>query len=226
MKLPYIIQQKLKLAVLLFAVMVSIIFTNLIAKKNIDQFDKNFKSIYNDRLIPAKDIYFISENVHSKIHLLEKYLMNGKYSTLELSRKIAFHNYKIDSLIDKYEKTHLEEEEMKALANLKLRLKDLQGMENSILTSLAQGSREESQYVFDTDGRVISELTLKELYTMANLQSKIGNDLIKDARINILSSDILLTIQIVISVLIGVFISSLLISSKLVNQSSSNFNLN
>ena len=227
MKLTYSIQQKLRLAIWLFAIMVTILITNLIAKRNIDHFDKNFQSIYNDRLIPVKDIFFVSENIHAKTLMLEHYFANnGEYPAKVLSKQLALSNKAIDSLISKYEKTYLEKEEKISLTKLKSKLKEAEGIEKAILFKIENGSDETGRMMYEAKEKSVLEATHAELQTITNLQSSIGKDLIDDSRLSIFSSELLLTIQILIVFVLGAFITSLLFASKVVGQKNEKFNLN
>ena len=63
MKWTFIIQQELKLALLLFCIIALIIVTTLLVKKHGD-LDNSFRSIYNDRLIPATNIIYFKKDYY------------------------------------------------------------------------------------------------------------------------------------------------------------------
>lgn len=227
MKLTFLIQQKLKLAIILFGVMAILLITNLLAKNNLDQFDRNFTSIYNDRLIPVKTVFYISQILHEKTYLFDQFFSEKKENAaIQLSQHLERSNNTIDSLLKKYEKNYFEDQEKARLSSLKLRLQQYKMMEDKILVCINSGSEDKARTLYEIEGKTITESVQNELQAIANLQSTIGSELIKDSRLSIIVSDYLLTIQIVIVIVIGVFIYSLLLSSRIINKKAEKYNLN
>ena len=77
MKWTYQIPQKIKTATLPMGVMVLVIVSNLIARKNITEMNRSVTSIYKDRLIPATNIFYLTENLYRKRLAMEEFLTNG-----------------------------------------------------------------------------------------------------------------------------------------------------
>ncbi len=108
MKWSFIIQQKLKASLLLGGIMVVIVLGTVLSRNNINGIDKSLSSIYEDRLIPATTIIYLTENVYNKRLSLEKYLFSEDVTE---HPAILFHliqyDKNLDSLTKAFEKTYL-----------------------------------------------------------------------------------------------------------------------
>ena len=62
MKFAHSIKQKTKVALLLFCIMVCLILVRILEDKSIKQMNNSFISLYNDRLIPATDLFLLPKN--------------------------------------------------------------------------------------------------------------------------------------------------------------------
>ena len=71
MKFAHSIKQKTKVALLLFCIMICLILVRILEDKSIKQMSESFASLYNDRLIPATDLFFIAEKLNLKKDLIE-----------------------------------------------------------------------------------------------------------------------------------------------------------
>jgi hypothetical protein len=124
MKWSFVIQQKLKAAMLLGGIMVLIILATLLSRYNMQGIDRSFSSIYQDRLIPATTIIYLTENLYGKRVSLEKHLFEQDAQSAERVKVVLNHrNQSIDSLIRVFEKTYLVDQEAGALVFSKSRLK-------------------------------------------------------------------------------------------------------
>ena len=74
MKWTFIIQQKIKVIALLTSMIVLIGVTNYLAHQNIDQMHESFNSIYYDRLIPATEVFHMTQNLYNQSILMESAL--------------------------------------------------------------------------------------------------------------------------------------------------------
>jgi hypothetical protein len=119
MKWAFAIQRKIRLAILLAITMLCVIFFSLIESYIVSLISKSFHSIYEDRLIPAVDLYAISWHIHTKRNKLVAFLFTDKINPNEITLALNSSNIKLDSLISKYENTHLVIAETNHLANIK-----------------------------------------------------------------------------------------------------------
>jgi hypothetical protein len=99
--------------------------------------EKAFTSLYNDRLVPATDLFYIAEKIYAKRYLLEGYVNNEQnhLNAGQLRLKLNNYNADIDTLLSKYEKTFLVRNERNHLDELKYKIKINKALEKSILSN-------------------------------------------------------------------------------------------
>jgi hypothetical protein len=227
MKFAHSIKQKTKVALLLFCIMVCLILVRILEDKSIKQMNNSFISLYNDRLIPATDLFFIAEKLNLKKDLIESYLNNelALNSQKNIQQSLLSYNESIDSLLLKYEKTFLVNLEKKHLIELKSNILASRIIEKNITSN--------SQLKEKSDTESITIL-LKESYKgifnklseLTQIQSKIGDELIKNSKSIVSGSNLYSTIQFFLAIIIGVLIVSILFTSNVINIKNENFKLN
>jgi hypothetical protein len=225
MKVSFFLQQKLKLAALLASIMVCILVANLIVRYNLQKIDKTFTSIYKDRLIPSRDLFYASENIHSKVLMMDGYFQNKNEGTEHLKKSIILSNLKLDSILTKYEKTFLVKEEERTLQTLKQKIDQLKACELEILASEDNGFQNGKQ-LYETKEISLIHETIHHLQQLTNIQARVGDDLFEETQGEILANSSLSTLQIVLVIVIGIIANGLILSSKLVNQKEQKFHLN
>ncbi|GAA4319949.1 hypothetical protein GCM10023149_18950 [Mucilaginibacter gynuensis] len=225
MKWTLFIQQKTKVAMLLFCIMLFAILTSVIGGRNLDNINYSVKSIYNDRLIPATDLYYISDNLHSKKALLESALNNSENVTAT-HQQLKYINASISKLITQFEGTYLVKSEPEFIDQLKHNNKLLTVAEASIIRLLAANQHAEAHAVYDQNVLNTHKNSITLLSKLINIQSAVGKDLIKQSAFNASSFNLLSTLQILVSVIIGMLIIKLVIASKLNNTVYKKYNMN
>lgn len=226
MKWTYIVQQKAKVALLLTCIVLLIIVSSLISRKNVKDMNKSFASIYHDRLIPATDIFYLTENLYSKRALMEKFLFAEDGSTLASMEQLKNHNRHIDSLISAFEKTYLIDKESQSLREFKKRVGDYTYIENKILDLFRQGSKEQGRKLYETKGKPLIQDLIKHLYELIEIQSFVGKELMNESQNIEYSNNLLSTLQITLAIFIGAITQALVLSSKVLPRSDKNFTLN
>lgn len=219
MNLPFSFRQKIKIALFLFCIMASTLLIRMLEDKSLKEMDKAFSSIYNDRLVPATDLFQISEQVYAKRHLIEAYFEHNLNTTQSaaLVKKLGYFDAKIDSLVVKYESTYLVAKEKEGLRALKLRLKRIRAIESGI-ASVNQQALPEIKASFDEVSKSISDLT--------KIQSNVGEELIKNTQEMMGSSKLYSAIQFVLAIMIGALIVSILFTAKVLKVKTDHFSLN
>ncbi|GGE40819.1 hypothetical protein GCM10011413_03340 [Pedobacter psychrotolerans] len=189
--------------------------------KSVAKINESFISMYNDRLVPATDLYFIAENLYQKNMIFNDALINN---SLPLAGKaeIDQYNFKIDSVIKKYELTLLVKQEEVFLNDLKKALSKQQQLELKVLKM----TEEDGLRIYQSVGKNVSNQTLVKLSALIKIQSNVGNDLIKDSKIFVSGTKIYSTLQGILAVLIGVMIVSIISASNMVKIQNEKFNLN
>jgi len=189
--------------------------------KSVATINESFISMYNDRLVPATDLYFIAENLYQKNMIFNDALINDSLP-LTGKAKIDQYNFKIDSVIKKYELTLLVKQEEVFLNDLKSALGNQKQLELMVLKM----TEEDGLRIYQSEGKKMSNQTLVKLSALIKIQSNVGNDLIKDSKIFVSGTKIYSSLQGILAVLIGVMVVSIISASNMVKIQNEKFNLN
>ena len=233
MKWSFIIREKLKAAALLSGIMLMIIIGTLIARSHMSGIDKSFSSIYQDRLLPATTIIYMTENLYGKRLSLEKFLLaNDKITSEQIAADLLTHNTAIDSLISSFEKTYLVDQEAKSLAAFKNRIREYVLLEKMILNLHSSGNSDGSRLLFEGAGANTFQSTIHHLNELTTIQSNVGKELMNESKSNMASFGMISFLQISLAVVIGLIILVFIQSSNIINKpkikqdEGSYFNLN
>ena len=190
--------------------------------KSVNKINESFISMYNDRLVPATDLYFVAENLYHKNTILQDALVNNESQSLNSQLQIKKHNQKIDSVINKYELTLLVKQEKAFLKDLKVALNIQEQLESKILALTGN----ERKQIYESIGRSATAQTLTKLSALIKIQSKVGDELIRDSKIFVSGTKIYSTFQGILAVFIGIMIVSIISASNMVKIQNDKFNLN
>lgn len=227
MKWVFAIQQKHKVALLLGCILCIVILTTIMERINMGDINRSFTSIYNDRLIPATEIFYISENMYSKRLLMEKFLLSHEeYGIEQLRKNLDIYNRNIDSLIVEYEKTYLVDNESRCLATFKNIISDYEQVEQSVIKLSKNGSKEAGLEIFENQGIVLFQSTIQNLHQLTQIQSTVGKELIAHSQSAMASTNILSHLQIALAFIICVIIQVLLLTSTVIKKQKQPFHLN
>ena len=216
MKWSFVIQQKLKAALLLGGLMVLIILGNLLSRSHIQGIDKSFSSIYQDRLIPATTITYLAENLYWKRLSMEKFLLSQEgQSADEMKIQLKHHNSKIDSLINVFEKTYLVDQEAKSLSGFKNRVQEYVLLEEMVLGLHLSGNVEAGRKLFDGVGSNTFQSTIGRLNELTTIQSDIGKQLVKESKSDMAGFSLISILQISLVVIIGLIVLVLIQSARI-----------
>jgi len=221
MKFAFSLKNKLKIAFLLFCIMCCMLLIRFLEDKSVATINESFISMYNDRLVPATDLYFIAENLYQKNMIFNDALINDSLP-LSGQAKIDQHNIKIDSVINKYQLTLLVKQEEVFLNDLKNTLNRQKQLELMVLKMV----EEDGLRMYQSEGKKISNQTLVKLSALIKIQSNVGNDLIKDSKIFVSGTKIYSSLQGILAVLIGVMVVSIISASNMVKIQNEKFYLN
>ncbi|MEH3115133.1 MCP four helix bundle domain-containing protein [Pedobacter terrae] len=224
MKFAFSLKNKLKTAFLLFCIMCCTLMIRFLEDKSVEKINDSFISMYNDRLVPATDLYFIAENLYYKNAILQEILIgNDALHGSTLLVKMNRHNRKIDSVINKYELTFLVKQEKSYLNEFKKALLAQQHLETKMLNI---GSAKDGRTIYKSTGKKAVNQTLAKLSALIKIQSKVGNDLIRDSRIFVSGTKVYSTLQVILAIVIGIMIVNIVSASNMVKITSDKFNLN
>ncbi|KQC01719.1 MCP four helix bundle domain-containing protein [Pedobacter sp. Hv1] len=228
MKFAHTVKQKTKIAALLFGVMACTILIRFLEDKSIKSMNNAFISLYNDRLIPATDLFYLAENLYAKRYILEAFIEHQpkKESEHELLQRLVKHDANINSLLQKYEKTFLTQQEKTYLAELKAKLKENKTIEDRIIAAETTQANGATKSLFETTGLDSFNSINSKLAELTQLQTKVGEELMKDSKYLVSGSKLYSGIQFALAIVIGILIVSIIFASNVVKTTNQKFNLN
>lgn len=217
------------IAIMLFCIMACSILIRILEDKSIKDMNSAFISMYNDRLIPATDLFYLAENVYAKRYLLEEALYNTDSITIDhsyLKGRLALANTNIDSLIRKYEQTFLITQEKKQLDELKVQLADTRKIENKVLDYSDLGHTAAARNLFENQGKVAFNAARQKLTELTKIQTAVGEELIKNSEFAVSGTKIYSNLQLALAIVIGILIVAIVFASNVVKIPNDKFNLN
>lgn len=180
--------RKLNLLLGLGVVLVLVIATNLIDRKNFEQIDSASKGIYSDRLVALDILYDYLKVVHQKQAVLAKKDVTTYVANIESSNK------KLKGLKDKYDDTELTTNERKLFNELQENFNRLKEVELKI----------EAENGLENTNRVLADIVIN-LDELGDIQLDEANLLRSSSDKAINMTNLLTTLEIVFIVLIIIF---------------------
>ena len=225
MKWAFAIQRKIRLAIMLAVMMLFVILFSLLESYNINRITKSFNSIYEDRLIPAADLFAIADEIDNNRNKLFTFLFTDNVSPVEIGKYFQDSNRTLDSLISKYESTFLIKEETNYLQNLKKNLRIYQRDEN-ILLSAAEIDKEAAKKLYlKTTVELHNDLEA-DLRQLIKVQTEVGRQLLAESEKSQASSTLITQLQLVITIILGLIIMILVVTGNQVKIRQENYKLN
>ena len=225
MKWAFAIQRKIRLAITLAVLMLFIIIFSLLESHNVTRISRSFNSIYEDRLIPAVDLYSIADHIHSKRNQLFTFLFTNSISPEEIRIYIEEENLELDKLISKYENTHLVKAETGYLGTLKKNIRDYR-RDELLLIKTAEKDKETARNLYlSTTIHLYNDLN-KDLMRLTQVQTEVGRELLKESQNSQSNSGFISQLQFVIAIILGLIIMILIITDKQVNIRQEKYKLN
>ena len=226
MKWTFIIQQKLKVILLLTSMITLIGITNYLEHRNMDQIDQSFNSIYYDRLVPATELLHMTQNLYEQRMLLESALLTADADLGKLEAVLGEVMRNTEERIENFEKTFMVPHESYALVAFKRGMHEYEKLEEDILNAMLAGETPRARNIYQNKLRPKFTQTLSKLEHLSSIQTSVGKDILDRSRNTISNSTIVLTLQIVTAIVIGVMIHGLIIASRVANVNTNNFHLN
>jgi hypothetical protein len=225
MKWAFAIQRKIRLAIALAVMMLLIILLSLWESYNVNKISKSFRSIYEDRLIPAVDLYLISGHIQNKRNKLVSFLFTDKISVEEIKNILSSENRKLDTLINKYQKTYLVKAETNHLQNLKKNLKIFERDELLLINASLENKEFARNLYLNTTINLYENID-QDLILLTQVQTQIGKELLAESSKSQSSSSLISQLQIVVAIILGLIIMILIITDKQVILKQEKYNLN
>lgn len=227
MRFAYSIKQKFQIAVLLFFVMACSILIRILEDKSMSNMNASFVTLYNDRLIPAMDLYHIVDNVYSRKNMIESVVYSKTAAeNINLKNRLVVYNKNIDSLLIKYEKTYLVEQEKVHLKSLKQSLQSILQMEQQLVSSIYRQEGATALTLYESQAKPLFLKTTAHLTAMIDTQKQVGNEIIKHTENIVSGTKIYSNLQLALAILIGILIVGILFTSNVVNIRNDNYRMN
>jgi len=212
------IQEKTKISLGFSFILIMVLIINWFLSYNIKIISSEFKSIYEDRLIPAVDISNILEkNFENRFYLEKHILSNNNYYDLE--KKILKNFLEMDFLIKKFEKTFLVNEESLHLDLYKKKIKLQKKTEEEIMKLSKENNKKEAINLFQSKSNKEFLETIKEIHNLIMIQEKVGKDLYKITNSRISTIAVILELSIAIAFVISFIIFMLIRASFIIYKS-------
>lgn len=229
MRFAYSVKQKMKIAMLLFCIMACTILIRFLEDKSVKSMNASFVSLYNDRLVPATDLFYIAEFVDQKRSLMEEVLYlpaSHPFNVTALKQNLDKINVSIDSLIKDYEKTFLVKQEKQKVTELKAWLSGHNNIENKLLNVATLQGVEKARLMYENFGRNAPGEIIQKLSELMRIQRQVGEELTKDTAFMVSGNKIYSSFQLALAILIGILIVGIVFTSNVVKISNDKFNLN
>lgn len=225
MKWAFSIRRKLRVAIFMAILMLFIILFSLIGSYNIKKISSSFKSIYEDRLIPATDLYYLADKIDNRRHELLLFLHTETSDPQQIKNYIGHTDSEINALLKKYENTHLVRAESEHLRDLKVKLGNVRRDEKLLLAAASDNRETAAKMYLNSTLPLFQELS-NHLMELIRVQTEVGKDLLKDSQSISSSTDFISSLQIVIAIILGLMIIILVTTSKEFVVKSSDFRMN
>lgn len=201
-----------RLTVYLSIAIAVIAFTAYMEYRALEKIHQNLLSIYSDRLIPATEMFYISDHLYENRLGLEDYFAGSQPLTPEVSHESR--NQAIDSIIVEFEKTYIVSDESRYLDNFKQHYREYLPLEDSILSYIGSGKDTRAREIFNGESRVQFNEMVTALHQLTRVQSNVGEQLLKDADLDYASTSMLSYLRLAAVIVIALLIISMLRQSE------------
>lgn len=190
--------------------------------------EKAFSSLYNDRLVPATDIFYISEKLYAKRFLLETFVYSdkNKLSPQQLNNKLRTYDREVDTLLAKYEKTFLVKNEKNHLTELKVKLLENKVFEKNILLNANTIDKITLRKMYDNNAEQSFTGISTLLSQLTKIQTVVGEELRVESQKIVSGTNLYSTMQLILAIIIGILIVSIIFASNVMNIRNDKYNLN
>lgn len=219
-------KKRKRLILLLSAFFALLLITEFIEKRSLKSIDQDFSSLYQDRLLPASQIYELSEILHEKRMLFEDIKHNGDYNAAFNLNEIKTYNSKMDQVLQDYSQTYLVEREKVYFEDFQKHYKEYLVLENTILENLREEDFTTASYLINKNANDYFKVLNLDLHNIASIQPEVGQQLMAHYKSSSGITSLLYYFKIALTILIGVFVLRLLGLEKLLRQPKQQFELN
>lgn len=228
MKWTYKIRERNKVALALGAVFLIIVTANWWVSYSMQEVSTQFKSVYQDRLVPALDIAAMQERYYQNLILLEEHMQaQTEEQELQLHTEFLSNLKEVDSLLAKYETTYLTAQEAADLQQLKSTVSRLNQLQLKAMNLSHARDKAAAANVYKTEVVPAFNQMLLPLHALSQLQQEVGHELYAAAEKQMSSLKTLSYLVIALAVILALLVGALLQTSrKIYNIKPQNYHLN
>lgn len=199
-------QNKIKIATLLFSVLVLIILTNLQERSTISRLNNAVTSMYEDRVVVGNYILTLSDYIEEVIHILQ----SDSSDKIQVTKSVLAN---IDTMNVLYDKTYLTDTEMQNFNQFKGLCDHIKTDIQSANTANALEKSLEAQKIL----RVLSSIQVEESKNKLDEVLSITN-----------TRSVLSYLEIIVIIIIAALVQKIVLSSKplIVKKTKENHHLN
>lgn len=210
MKWTYGIRQKAAASVLLTLVLGLVMMNNLLERNQIRRLDKSFSSMYEDRLLAESYLFQLYDQLQQKSELFQASLQGNRPELKQLD----FEEYqqKLNSIIDKFEKTHLTKEEASKYQRFKTILANMLTIDAQVMAQAAEQNQIQANLIEMSE--VSTTKAFAVLAELSEIQTTEGKVLRSQSKRIMLGNISASYFEMAILVIIALLIQALVLSSK------------
>ena len=222
------LRQRDKISLALGFIFAVIVLSNWFMSYSMKLIGHQFKSVYEDRLVPALDISAIVERSYQNHLLLEQHILEtDTLRKCRLGDKIITNQQQIDSILVKFEGTLLTGAERQSLENYKQARQKLLAVQKVILSQSGNQNTNAAKVSYNTAGSASFQHLLTPLHELSKIQGTVGHELLDSAEHQMNLIKVLSTLIIAMAVIIALLVATLLQTSRKLNSiKQQNFRLN
>lgn len=152
--------------------------STILVSSNLNNFSYAFKSMLEDRLVPASEIARIQENLYQNRFALLKGITQLQE---KVGRDIARNNQEIDELTLMYAKTYLTPKEADELDEYRKQIEAYRKLESQVLRLIEKDSTQAALNIFMQQSVPAFDKLQHTMHSLENIQLVVGKDLYQDA---------------------------------------------
>ncbi|ARS35069.1 MCP four helix bundle domain-containing protein [Pontibacter actiniarum] len=222
------IKQRDRIALALAAVFLIIVLANWFVNYSMTQVSGQFRSVYEDRLVPALDISAMQERYYQNRLLVEEHLLSQDPALQkQLAQEIRANEAELDSLVLKFKHTYLTSQEQQDLQAFLQADRQFRDTQQAILARSHAGDKPAATDMYKKEGAQAFQQLLEPLHALSQLQEKVGHELYANAERQMKSLKVLSYLVIALAVILALLVGTLMQTSrKLRNVMPQKFHLN
>ena len=202
---------RFRLAVVLLMMCAALVGGKLLEESMVERLGRDCGSLFADRLIPATMLFHLSDQMHLKQRVLQRYLEgDAEVDAGKVRYELGQHDARLAMITEQFLKTYLVGDESRHLQDFRKALAAYQAAERRLLERKAAG--EDVHY--GAEMRAAFDVVRASLLSLTELQQTVGEDLQDDAVASASGIRSMLYLQLGIAFVLGLLASGLAMSLR------------